>query len=272
MRERQPSLGFGNVLRSEWTKLRSVRSTFWTLGATVLLCVGFAALACWGYADHINGLSSTERARELAGDQFDAVSWSLVGINLGQLALGVLGVLVVTSEYGSGLIRTTLGAVPRRVPLLLAKSVMFGVAALIAGQLIAFGSFFLGQSLLADASLDASLGDDGVLRAITSGGLYLALVGLIGLGLGTIIRHTAGAISALVAFLLVLPVLSTALPGAWESRVGERLPMSIMETLVSSGPPTGDNALSASSGMLLMVGYAAAAVVIGAVLLVRRDA
>jgi ABC-type transport system involved in multi-copper enzyme maturation permease subunit len=185
-----PSRG---VLRAEWIKLRSVRSTYATMGCALALGIGQGVLNTAAIAH--------ARATATAQDRlsFDPVGAALDGLSFGVLAFGVLGVLAVSSEHGTGLIRTTLTAVPRRGTVLAAKALVVGALTLVLGELFAFVTFFVGQLALSDVDLDVRVTDPGVLRAVSSAGLYLSVVSLVGLGLGALIRHSAGAIAAMLA-------------------------------------------------------------------------
>jgi ABC-2 type transport system permease protein len=257
------------VLRSEWTKLRSVRSTTWTLFATVVLTIGIGVLATateasrWAHASALDKLT------------FDPTNLSLTGLFLGQLAIGVLGVLAISAEYGSGTIRATLAAVPNRKLMLGAKTAIFGAVALVVGEVVSFGAFLVGQAILTGSTPHAALGDPGVLRAVVGGGLFLAVLGLLGLGLGTIIRHTAGAITAFVGLVLVLPLIVQALPTSISHAVGKFLPANIgnaMTTVVPGGRVGSMPLLSPWVGFGLLCAYAAIALVVGGIMLTRRDA
>lgn len=256
--------GLAQALASEWTKLRTVRSTLWTLFVTVVLGVGLGAVATattaarWGTMSLIDQLS------------FDPTRVSLTGILLAQLAVGVLGVLVMSAEYSTGTIRATFSAIPHRRLVLGAKTVVFGLVALISGEIVSFAAFFLGQALLGAPAPHATIGEPHVLRAVVGGGLYLTVLGLIALGLAAIIRHTAGAIAAFVAVLLILPLIVAALPSSISGPVGRYLPANIGVVLVSTRPASG--AFSPWVGFGILCGYAAALLAIGAAALIRRDA
>jgi len=193
---RNPVSGFIDILRSEQCKLVSVSSTFWTLFAAVVSNVGLAVLLAVVLPGQIS-------PSDLAG--VDPVRVSLGGIHLSQLAFGVLGVLVITSEYGTGMIRATLAAVPQRRLMLAAKMIVFAVTALIVGILSSFAAYFASQRFLSGDTLSSSIGDPGVLRAVTSGGLFLTVLGLLGFGLGAITHSSAGAIAAVLGLLFVPP-------------------------------------------------------------------
>lgn len=256
------------VLRSELTKLRSVRSTTWSLAATVVLTVGIGALATAVVAARWDHLSVVQRVT------FDPTSQSLTGLLFAQLALGVLGILVVSGEYGTGSIRSTLAAVPNRPLVLAAKAVVFGVVALVVSEAVAFAAFVLGQALLSGSTPTASLSQSGPLRAVIGGGLYLTVLGLFALGLAAILRHTAGAISAFVGVLLILPLILQALPTSIINAVGKYLPANIGVTMTTvNGPAHLDqHAFSPWAGLGVLGGYAAAALLVGGWVMVRRDA
>ena len=265
--ERSP---FWNVLRSEWTKLCTVRSTYWTLIAATVCSIAFGVLACAAYVHHFQQASPEAQRLTIAHGDFDPAGQSLIGLALGQLAIGVLGVLVISAEYRTGMMRTVLTAVPRRPTVLVAKVACFGAVALVVGEILAFGSFLLGQVVLSHASLAQGLGDPGMARAVVGTGVYLALIGLCGLGLGAIVRHTAGGVSALVGFLLVLTPIVHALPGSWGPEIAKFLPYEIGAQAVS-GPHLAEH-LSPGVGLAVLAGYAVVFLVIGGWLLVRRDA
>ncbi len=253
--------GISGLLRSEWTKLRTVRSTMWTLGVTVVLGIGVSALATAETRAHWTTTSQVG---------FDPISTSLIGVFIGQFAIGVLGALVISAEYGTGTIRATLSAAPRRPLVLVAKVLVFGVVALVVAEVVAFLAFFLGQALLTAPATHATLSSPGALRAVAGSGLYVCALGLLALGLATIIRHTAGAISAFVGILLVLPLIVAALPSSLSIDVRRFLPDRIGAAMISQS--SGPNVFSPWVGLLVLCGYAAGALIIGGVLLVRRDA
>jgi hypothetical protein len=170
-----------DALLSEWTKIRTLRSTFFTLVATVAFVVGLGALISYESSVHYS-----------PGDGlWDPTSMSLSGLVIGQLTIAVLGVLAITGEYGTGMIRTSLAAVPRRGRLLAAKAGVFGAVALVTGELVSWVAFFVGQLLISGHEPTASLSQPDVARAVVGGGLYIALIGLMAVAAGTILRHTA---------------------------------------------------------------------------------
>jgi ABC-2 type transport system permease protein len=252
--------GLRQSVRSEVTKLASVRSTTWTLLATVVGTIVVTFLATNGI--HLQGGSHNH-----AG--FDPTNQSLTGIALGQLTIGVLGVLMITGEYGSGTIRSSLAATPRRPLLLGAKTLVIGAISLVVGEILAFACFFLGQVVLSGRAPVATIGQPGVARALLLTGAYLALLGMFGLGLGVIIRHSAGAIAAFVGATLLLPLLLQ--PLAADGNPARFSPEEILANSVAAVVPQSGQ-LSPWVGFLLMVGYCVAALGIGALLLTRRDA
>ena len=248
--------GFRTVAQMEWLKLRSVRSTWWTLLVFAAGMVGLAILVMRG---------------QHTSPSFDPTNDSFAGLAIGQLALGVLGVLAVTSEFSSGMIRATFAAAPRRPLVLAAKAAIVALVALVAGEILAFVAFGLGQAVLQSQFPHAALGQPGVLRAVLMAGAYPALIALIGLGLGAIIRHTAGAISAVVGVLFVLPLILLPLGTSIQNSVGQFMPMLIAENSMTAVKPVA-HSLSPGVGFALLCGYAAAALTAGGWALARRDA
>ncbi len=183
---------FGRLLVSEWTKLRSVRSTVASLGLLVVLTLGFTALLTWLTVSQWSKADPSQQ-RQLLADPVSMILGS--GFQLSQLTICVLGVLVIASEHATGMIRASLLAVPHRVAMLAAKSVVFAVLVLVVGELVAFPSFFIGAAIL-HGRVPVALGDPGVLRAVAGSGLYLAVLGLFALAIGGLVRHTAAAITA----------------------------------------------------------------------------
>jgi ABC-2 type transport system permease protein len=205
------------VLKSEWTKLRTQPSALWALLSAAILVIGFGILySLLREARPPHGAAATS--------SFDPVSVSLSGIQLAQIAVGVLGVLVITSEYATGLIRTTLAAVPRRLPVLWGKAGLLAAATVAVSLPAALTGFLAGQSILARQHLGVTLSQPGVARAVIGSALYLAVAGLIGLGLGTLLRSTAGGIAALFGLLFAVQIAAGFLPGSWAQDAGKYLP------------------------------------------------
>lgn len=185
------------ALRAEWIKLRSVRSTYLTVGIALALGLGIGLLDLASTAQNWTSMTTADRA------SFDPVGDSFSGFQFGELAFGALGVLAISTEYGTGLIRSTLAAVPSRRQVFATKTLTLGAFALIVCPVCAFVTFFLGQAVLSRRGLDVDLGQHDVLRAVAFAGLYMAVVTMVGFGLGAIIRHTAGAMAAMVAIVFL---------------------------------------------------------------------
>ena len=232
-----------------------------------VITVGVAILGTVTVPGEWNAMSLTSRLT------FDPTSRSLTGLIFSELVIGVLGILVISAEYGTGTIRSTLAAVPNRPLVLATKSAVFAAVALVMGEALSFGAFLIGQTLLRSPAPHATLGQTGVLRAVVGGGLMIAALGLFALGLATIVRHTAGAITAFVGTFFVLPILVEALPASIGHPIGEYLPFNISGTMTSVGRTFGQSpALSPWAGFAVVCAYAIAALVVGGVLMARRDA
>ncbi|MDP9101779.1 MAG: ABC transporter permease subunit [Actinomycetota bacterium] len=252
------------VVVSEWTKLRSLRSTVFSLLAAVVFIVGLSVLvpsvtvAHWPPRD----------PRDAIG--FDPTTRSLAGIFLAQLAIGVLGVLLVTGEYATGMIRATFAAVPHRLPVLWAKTFVFAATTLVLTVPAALGAFLIGQSIFSGKHLETTLGAPGVARAVIGAALYLTAVGVLGVALGALLRNTAAGISSLFGLLFVLPIIVHFLPSSWSSAIDKYLPGSAGQSITAVHPdPT---ALSPWVGFAVFCGYAAVALVAAAGAMRRRDA
>jgi ABC-2 type transport system permease protein len=250
------------VLASEWIKLRSLRSIRATLAATAVFSVALSALVCANWAAQWSGLTATRRA------QFDPTDTSLNNLQLVAVFFAALGALVVTNEYGTGLIRSTFAATPQRGRVLAAKAFLFGVGCLVASTVIVLAAFAVGQVVLAGGAPHASLGDPGVLGHILGGALYLTLAGLFGLFLGAVARGTAVTVSALFGVFLVLPVLVNGLPHdfLWRHTV-PYLPSNLGVALWHTNDPL----VAPWQGVVGLVGYVAVMAAVGTVLLRGRD-
>ena len=218
---------FADVLRSEWTKLRSVRATSWALTVTVVLGVGLGAVisaaAAHGYAKmSVSGKLS-----------WDPTGYSQAGVAIASLAIVVLGVLCISSEYSSGMISTSLIAVPKRGRVLAAKSLAFAGVTFVVGEVTCFVAFLAGQALISGHAPHAALGDPGVARAVAGGGLYLAALAVLSVAAGALLRHPAAAIACMIAVLLVLPGIAQALPDSWQNPVNEFWPTLAGEQITS---------------------------------------
>lgn len=251
------------VLRSEWTKLRSLRSTRYSLLAAVLLTIGVAALACAVVAHHWPQMHAHDRA------DFHPLEVNLAGVQIAQLALGVLGVLVVTGEYSTGMIRATMAAVPKRLPVLWGKAVVYGLVALALTIPSTLLAFVVGQWILSRRGIDIAFTHPGVARVVIGAALYLTVVGLLGLGIGAIVRNTAGGIATFAGIMFVLPPLMNVLPLSWNNAASPYLPLGAGQAVMAL--TRGDHQLAPWAGLGLLCAYAAAALVVASVLLVRRD-
>ena len=261
---------FGGALRSELTKIRSVRSTYWTLAAMVIITIGISALLSWGRIQDYASQPAFVQAHMAVEIRARATEFGMFGLILGQLVIAVLGALTITAEYSTGMIRTSLTVMPRRETVYVAKALVFTVIALVAGLVTSFGSYFIGQAIFATHHLNSSIGQPGVLRAVIGGGLFLGACGLLSFGIGALLRHTAGAITTSVALLFVVFVLSGFLPSSWAVHVDKWIPLNaggaIWENL------SGVNMFSPWVGFGVFCCYAAAAVVAGGILFRTRDA
>jgi ABC-2 type transport system permease protein len=255
---------FGGALRSEFTKIRSVRSTYWTLIAMFIVVVGFGALASWGRASHGGA----------AGPNFDPTLQSLAGLYIGQLIIGVLGVLVISSEYGTGMIRTTLTTNPHRGVMIAAKGVVFTGVALVASLITAFTSFFLGQALMSSHHIETTISSPGVLRAVIGGALFLTACGVLAFGLGLLLRHSAAAIGAMVGVLFVVTILVNFLPQSWQNDVDKWVPALAGGQLwmVKAQPPGSTPMFGPWPSFAVLCGWAAVALVSAVLLFRKRDA
>jgi ABC-2 type transport system permease protein len=252
--------GFVDVLRSEWCKLASLRSSLWILAFAAASNIALAALAAIFLPSH---LSAHDKAT------LDPIRVSLAGLHLSQIAFGVLGVLVISSEYSTGMIRASVAAVPRRRMLLTAKIAVFAATALVVGVLSCLAAYFVFQASLSSDALKTSIGNPGVLRAVIGGGLYLTVLGLLGLGLGAVLRSSAGAIATLFGVLFIPTIMAGILPQSWQNTISPYLPMNAGDAIYSLHHETGSLTASAGFGVFLL--YAATALTVAFALITGRD-
>jgi ABC-2 type transport system permease protein len=249
--------GLANAVAAEWTKLRSVRSTYWLLVVGAVVTVGLAVLITVGLGS--GSVTST-------GDSFDPAGVSLLGAWFGQIAFGVLGVLTVTSEYATGTIRTTLAAVPRRGMLIAAKLALVGVVVFSVGTVVSLIAFLAGQGVLAGQHRSVGLGDSGSVQAILSTGGYLAVMGLLGVAVGVLLRHTVAAVLAVLGLGLG-PTLLAGLFPKW-----------LRDHVLNYSPgPAGNQVMVTDPAphltvYLTLVAWVAGSVLVAYALLRRRDA
>lgn len=258
---------FVGELQSEWTKIRSVRSTIWALVALVVVTITFTALFNWLTVSQWEK-ATVEQQQVFLLDPTGQILGS--GFQFSQLAICVLGVLIMTGEYSSGTIRATLLAVPRRTPVLVAKCVVFAALAFVVAEVAAFASFFVGATILR-SRVDVSLGDTGVLQAILGVGLYAAVLGVFALAIGALLRHTAGAITAIIGFVLVLSPLALLLPGDWGRYVYAYLPTNAGQRIATTVQSPTD-LLTAWQGFGVFALWTTALILAAGYLLKRRDA
>ncbi len=251
------------VLKSEWTKIKSVQSTVWTLSLAVIVTIGLGVL--------ISILSKNEFQKMSPQGKlaFDPTFVSFAGMSLGQLAMIVFGVLVVSNEYSTGMIRMSLAAVPQRGTFLFSKITVAAALALAVGMVTSFASFFLGQAMLGD--LRADIGDPGVLRAVVGGGLYMTLIALFSMGVALMLRSQVLALGVLMPFFFLLtPILGNV---SATKKAGQYFPDQAGSKIMQVVAPAGDDApYGPWGGLLIMALWVAAALVGGYVLLRKRDA
>jgi ABC-2 type transport system permease protein len=262
-----PPLGLG-LLRAEWTKIRSVRSTLWTLLAFVVVAIGFSVLIATVISHDWNAPGSHPNHARLVSDPTAVIFGA--GLGLGQLALCVLGVIVISSEYTTGAIRASLLAVPRRVRVLVAKSVVFAVLDLIVSAITVFVTFFLTTAIL-HSHIVVSLGQPNVTRAVIGAILYLTVLGLFAMAIGGLIRHTAGGISIVIASVIVVPPLISLIPGTIANHIHGYWPTVAGELVAQTSQQSGD-VLSGWQGFGVFCAWTALLLAACGWLLVRRDA
>jgi ABC-type transport system involved in multi-copper enzyme maturation permease subunit len=253
------------VLRSEWTKLWSLRSTRWSLAITVAMTIGFACLAAFVNANRWSHMSPDEQAHR------SPLTIAQIGVDIAQLVLGILGVLIISGEYSTGMIRATLGAVPKRLPVLWAKALVFGFVAFAVSLPAVLIAWFGSQAILNTKHiLQLSFSAHGVSRVVIGGALYLTVVGVFGFALGAILRNTAAGIAAFAIILFVIPPLMNVLPTNWQNAANPYLPSNAGRAILNL--THGSDSLAPWPGFGLFVAYTAVALAVAAFLLVRRDA
>jgi ABC-2 type transport system permease protein len=254
-----------DVIRSEWLKLRSVRSTYWTMAVVFVAMVGFGALLSFASVATWDQLTPEQQA----ANPVNGATTALGGALFGQLAMLVIGVLAITSEYSTGGIRSTLVAVPRRNRVVIAKAAVVGLLALVVGTVSAFVAFFVGQLILATKHFDVDIGDPNVLRAVVGTGLYLAGCALFGLGIGLIVRSSGGGITIAIASLFVLPPLLSLIPGSVGDQIQKFLPSNAGQVLTDT--VSAPDRLGAWAGYLVFTLWWIVLLAVGAALLRHRD-
>jgi ABC-2 type transport system permease protein len=263
---RTPSAGRATQVRvivSEWTKFRSLRSTRYTLLATVGFTVGLALAAAILVAAQWGTMTTVSKAT------FQPLSVSLFGASIGVMVIGVLGVLMMTSEFTTGLVSSTFAAVPKRLPVLWGKVAVYSIIALAVTVPAMLVAFFGTQAILSGNHVQIAFGHSGVARAVLGSALYLTIAGLLGIGLGGIFRSTAAAVTSLTVILFVLPVIVFILPSSVSNSISPYLPGNAGQAIMSIAPQA--HVLAPWVGLGVFAAYAVAAIAGAAVLLVRRD-
>ena len=253
------------VVRSEWMKFRSLRSTLYTLLAAVALTIGIGALFSGVTASQYHTFSAADKAT------FNPISTSLTGISFAVVAFGVLGVLLMSGEYSTGMIRSSLTAVPRRLPVLWGKLAVFAGAIFSVSLVTSFISFFVGQALLSSHHLNVAITAPDALRSVIGAALYVTVAGMIGVALGALLRNTAAGISTFAAAFFVIPPLTGLLPASVSNHLAQYLPSNAGEALWG-GTHGVTNVLSPWTGFAVLCGYAVILVAAGAWQLKRADA
>lgn len=253
---------FPRVMASEWIKFRTLRSTWATLLVAVASMVGLGALICWA----TNNRWSHMPPEELVA--FEPVTHSLAGTGMAQLAIAVLGVLLISGEYATGMIRSTFAAVPHRLPVLWAKTLLWGVISFVTMLVSSVVAFFWGQHLL--GTHGTTIHAHGAVRALVANAGYLALIGILAIAFGSIIRNTAGGIAILVGLLLVVPTLGLLLPSDWQPHILPYLPSNAGSSMYSIHRDA--NTLSPLGGLLCLGLWCVVSLGVAAVLMRRRDA
>jgi ABC-2 type transport system permease protein len=260
--------GFASLLMAEWTKIRSVRSTLWTLVIFAVVSLGLTGLLTWLTIRALNNGQADRRSSGIAADPVNFILGT--GLGLGQLAICVLGALVITSEYSSGTIRASLLAMPRRIPMLIAKGVVFSALVFVVATAVSFGSFFIGAAIV-HSDFPVSLSQPGVTRAVIGSGLYLTVLGLFALAIGSLIRHTAGAITTVIGLVLVIFNLTGLLPSSWGAHIHAYMP-TVAGLLITQDKQTAGQLLTPWQGFAVFCAWTALLLIAGAYLLKRRDA
>ena len=260
----QTGVSLPRVVRSDWTKLWSLRSTRWALLISVIAMAGLGIVISAVQMAHWTHMRPRERA------SFNPVDVSLGGWHLAQLAIGVLGVLLITGEYSTGQIRSTFAAVPRRLPVLWAKAGVYAAITFVLMLASSFTAFLVSQPILRRHHVETTLSSPHVLRAVVGAALFLTVTGLFGLSLGALVRNTAGGIATFAGLMFVLPGITAILPNSWGNSIDPYLPLSAGTDILAIHPDS--TSLAPWTGFLLFLGYAAVALAASAVLLLRRDA
>lgn len=257
---------FPNVVRSEWTKLWTVRSTRWSLLAAFIMQAGLGPLVAAIQMGRWNEMSPMDRLT------YDSLNTSVGGYHLAQLAIAVLGVIVITGEYSTGMIRSSLMAVPRRLPVLLAKAAVFAVVAFVLMLVASLIAFFSVQAIVSGHHVQHAIGDPGALRTVIGAALFMTALGVLCVGIGGFLRNTAAGIALYVFLLFVLPGIFAILPSSLNDAVSPYLPLNAGTTVATHRFDPGGHHLAVWAGFALFCAYAVAALAGAAFSLMRRDA
>jgi ABC-2 type transport system permease protein len=251
------------VFRSEWTKLYSLRSTRYALLATAVMTIGFGIIASAATVSRWSSMSVADKAT------FDPLATSLLGVRFGVLAIGVLGVLLIAGEYTTGMIRSTMTAVPKRLPVVWGKTGVYALVAVVIAVPAVLIAFFAGQAILSGQHLQIAFSNAGVPRAVLGGAVYLTLVGLFAMGLGAIMRNTAAGIATFAGVMFVIPPLISILPSSIANSIDPYLPSNAGQAMMQIGHHA--HTLSPWAGLAVFAAYVVAVIAAAAALLVRRD-
>ncbi|MCU1401596.1 MAG: transport system permease protein [Acidimicrobiales bacterium] len=252
------------VTRSEWLKLRTLRSSWLTMALAIVSVPGIGIAIAWSTANDWPNMRPRQKLH------FDPLADPLSGFNLAQLAVGVLAVMLIAGEYSGGMIRATLAAVPRRLPVLWAKVGVLTTLTLVTMVPTAIVTFFISEHFLAVRHIAVTWSTPDVPRIVIGVGLYLTVVAALAMGIGAIVRNVAGGIGAFVGIILVLPVIASALPQTWGDRINKWLPSNAGQALMSIS--SDNSTLSPWRGFIVFAGYAVVALIAASILLRRRDA
>jgi ABC-2 type transport system permease protein len=256
---------FGNILRSEWTKVWTLRSTRWSLLAAFVMQAGLGPLVAAIQMGRWSQMGPQDRAT------YDSINVSVGGYHLAQLAIAVLGVLVISGEYSTGMIRSSLMAVPRRLPVLWAKAIVYAAIVFALMLVASVISFFAVQAIVSQHHVQHAIGYHGAIRTVIGAALFLTVLGVLCVGLGGLLRNTAAGIAMYVALLFVLPGVVAILPSSLNDSISPYLPLNA-GTTVASHSFDNSHHLAVWGGFALFCAYAAIALFGAAVTLLRRDA
>ncbi len=254
-----------NVIRSEWTKLWSLRSTRWSLLASFVSMAGLGVLVAAVQMSRWSQLQPHDRLT------YDAINTGVGGYHLAQLAIGVLGVLVISGEYTTGMIRSSMMAVPKRLPVLWAKTGVYAAVTFVLMLIASLISFFVVQAIVTQHHVQRGIGDPGALRTVVGAALFMTVLAVLCIGLGGILRNTAGGIATFVALLFVLPGISAILPASVNNSISPYLPLNAGTTIASHSFDNSHH-LSVWGGFAVFCGYAVLAMIGASISLMRRDA